>query len=693
MKLSKEQERKTVVKAFLTLASAVIAACFILFVYGCEPEEEQAANTTITVERVEALTLSENEVLTWSPVSGADGYEITVNGKTLYSSQPQIDLFFEFDDDIDYKVSVRAYSYGDSGERVFGEASRTINYSVPVLTSGFTYTAATGKVGYQIQLIDPSAIRGKFVIPSKINGVSVTQITASGFAEATGLTGIIFGDSVTQIGARAFENCSGLKMCRLPDNLTKLNNRVFYGCPSIELLIVPEKLTTIDTTAFLECDLKKIKVDENNTKYYVEGNCLIDKNTKTVILGAYDSVIPLGVTAIGSGAFRGRTLETIGIPEGVVEIGVYAFGSCKNLKEITLPSSLTTLGSSCFNGCSALEEITVPSKVKALPAGCFEYCSSLKRVTIEDGVERIGVIEENPDLPQTAANIYGVSVFSGCNLLTEINVPSSVTKIGAKAFNNLWNLERIDVAKENPCFRSENGYLIETATDTIVSGVKNAAIPLSVKKIGPFSFYGLKPVGVEVPSNVVSIGDYAFNGCNSLEYVVLPDTLEYIGDNAFGDCYCAITLPSINAEIGVLCFDKDTLYTAMSSIDMKVGSAIDLCECALEKDGDGYYVKSIRVSCEKRFSDDDYYKTKPFYLFEERFVAPYRSGYEFLGWSYTESENDIVFHVERKQLIDTEETWVGTIEYRPGERYLIIDMYKMKEILGEVTLYAIWRKL
>ena len=131
----------------------------------------------------------------------------------------------------------------------------------------------------------------------------------------------------------------------------------------------------------------------------------------------------------------------------------------------------------------------------------------------------------------------------------------------------------------------------------------------------------------------------------------------------------------------------------MSSIDLKVGSAIDLCECALEKDGDGYYVKTIRVSCKKRFSDDDYYTTKPFYLFEDRFVAPYRSGYEFLGWSYTESENDIVFHVERKQLIDTEETWVGTIEYRPGERYLIIDMYKMKEILGEITLYAIWRKL
>ena len=378
MKLSVWLKKSSLWKAALMLVLASVVVCFTLPSSACSFSDS---------ERVENLALTSEEVLTWSPVSGADGYEITVNDKTLYSTENKIDLFFEFDDDIDYVVSVRAYSDNDKGERVFGERSEPLTYAVPVLPAGsYAYAPSSDGSGYQIKLADPSKVQGKFVIPLEINETMVTQIATAGFAEATGLTGIIFSDYVTEIGVRAFENCSGLKMCRLPDFLDELDTKVFAACSSLEKVVfndrlklirewcfsdctslkeitlpngieeirdrcflrcyalekvfIPKKLTTIIGYPFMGCGLKEITVDENNERYYVEGNCLIERETKTLALGTGNSIIPDDVPVIGAGAFSGRTFETITIPETVVEIGTTAFGSCKNLKEITLHREL-----------------------------------------------------------------------------------------------------------------------------------------------------------------------------------------------------------------------------------------------------------------------------------------------------------------------------------------------------------------
>ena len=730
MKNSSGLKKQLLLKAALTLIFISVVVCFTLPSSACSFSEK---------ERVENLALTSEEVLTWSPVSGADGYEITVNDKTLYSTENKIDLFFELDDDIDYVVSVRAYSDSDKGERVFGERSEPLTYAVPVLPAGsYAYAPSSDGSGYQIKLADPSKVQGKFVIPLEINETMVTQIATAGFAEATGLTGIIFSDYVTEIGTRAFENCSSLKMCRLPDYLDELDNNVFAACSSLEKVVfndrlklirqwcfsdctslkeitlpngieeirdrcflrcyalekvfIPKTLTNLRDHPFWGCGLKEITADENNERYYVEGNCLIERENKTLVLGTDNSIIPEDVPVIGGAAFAGKTFETIVIPETVVEIGISAFIACKNLKEITLPKGLKVLGGSCFSDCYALEEITVPSKVKELQAGCFDNCRSLKRITIEEGVERIGAPETNPDLYETAVGIYGVTVFEVCERLTEIYIPSSVKKIGCRAFNDMVNLEKIEVAEDNPYYRTENGCLIERATDTLVSGVKNAIIPDSVTAVGHYAFRGITMDHVDIPSNVISIGDYAFLECDTLEYVLLPDTLKYIGTEAFALCFSSIVLPSIDGEIVYGCFYMNTVYTSLSLEQIHNAYAITLVNSQLEKHGDNYYVKTIYISCERMPSEKELYLSNPSFLFENWFVAPYRPGYEFLGWSYTESENDIVFHVARSAFIATACLYPYK-QYSVDERNLCVDMYKMKDILGEVTLHAIWKKL
>lgn len=56
---------------------------------------------------------------------------------------------------------------------------------------------------------------------------------------------------------------------------------------------------------------------------------------------------------------------------------------------------------------------------------------------------------------------------------------------------------------------------------------------------------------VEIPKSVISIGRFAFFGCNYIKYLNIPKTVKYIGDNAFTDCGLEdIVIPSSVIMIG-----------------------------------------------------------------------------------------------------------------------------------------------
>ena len=86
-------------------------------------------------------------------------------------------------------------------------------------------------------------------------------------------------------------------------------------------------------------------------------------------------------------------------------------------------------------------------------------------------------------------------------------IPSSVTSIGASAFNYCYSLASI-------------------------------VIPSSVTSIGNYTFnYCYSLASIVIPSSVTSIGNYAFNYCYSLASIVIPSSVTSIGANAFNYCY------------------------------------------------------------------------------------------------------------------------------------------------------------
>ena len=223
------------------------------------------------------------------------------------------------------------------------------------------------------------------VIPSASpKGDSVTSIGSSAFYKCTSLTSVTIGNSVTSIGAWAFEYCTALTSIEIPDSVTSIGWSAFEGCTSLTSVTIGDSVTSIGGSAFSNCSsLESITVQEGNAKYHSEGNCLIETESGTLMVGLKNSIIPSdgSVTSIGNYAFDGCTsLTSVTIPNSVTSIGNYAFFGCTSLTSIEIPDSVTSIGDSAFYGCTSLTSIDIPDSVTSIGYYAFEYCTSLKDV-------------------------------------------------------------------------------------------------------------------------------------------------------------------------------------------------------------------------------------------------------------------------------------------------------------------------
>ena len=136
----------------------------------------------------------------------------------------------------------------------------------------------------------------------------------------------------------------------------------------------------------------------------------------------------------------------------------------------------------------------------------------------------------------------GDEAFGSCSGLTSVTIPNSVTEIGSGAFDACSGLTSIKVESGNSVYDSHENCnaIIETATNTLISGCKNTIIPFSVTSIGWYAFSGCSGLtSVTIPNSVTSIGDWAFTGCSGLTRIDAYPNPEKVkvstGGNVFYD--------------------------------------------------------------------------------------------------------------------------------------------------------------
>ena len=149
----------------------------------------------------------------------------------------------------------------------------------------------------------------------------------------------------------------------------------------------------IDGSAFEGCtNLKNLTVDEANPLYTAKGNCVIHKESKQLIIGGIEAIIPSdgSVTSIGGSAFRGRGCQHMAIPNGIESIGFGAFAECSSLANITLPWTLKEIGNYVFFKCTSLKSVSVPFSVTQVGSNLFEGCTSLNTLYLSPNLKEIG---------------------------------------------------------------------------------------------------------------------------------------------------------------------------------------------------------------------------------------------------------------------------------------------------------------
>ena len=384
----------------------------------------------------------------------------------------------------------------------------------------------------------------KLTIPN-----SVTSIGNAAFSGYSGLSSIEIPSSVTSIGDYAFSGCSGLSSVTIPNSVTTIGQSAFSNCPVLTSLAIPNSVTTIRKYAFENCSaLTSVTIGNSvNT---------IGQGVFQGCSGLTSATIGNGVTTIGQDAFKDCSgLTSVTIPNSVTSIGSWAFCGCRSLTSITIPNSVTSIGSCVFSDCSGLTSIEIPSSVTSISSFLFSDCSSLTSVNIPNSV--------------TSINSYA---FYGCSSLTSVTIPNSVTKIVDGAFNSCFALESIVVASGNPIYDSRNNCnaIIETATNTLITGCKRTVIPNSVTTIGNRAFAGgeyastdnVDFFSITIPNSVTSIGYDAFMNCTGLTSVIISESVTSIGGRAFGGCtgLNSVTIPNTVTSIGDWAFSGCNCY-------------------------------------------------------------------------------------------------------------------------------------
>lgn len=161
------------------------------------------------------------------------------------------------------------------------------------------------------------------------------------------------------LGSHAFFQCGALTTIFLPDGLSfeggsfdygmegEPTDGVFAGCTGLLTVSLGKGLRQMPACSFWGCS-----------------------NLSSISL-------PDTVEEIGARAFMGcSTLKDIMIPEGVISIGIEAFKNCYSLSSVSLPQSLRVILVGAFDGC-ALETLTIPEGVVQIN-NAFSFVTSLK---------------------------------------------------------------------------------------------------------------------------------------------------------------------------------------------------------------------------------------------------------------------------------------------------------------------------
>ena len=212
--------------------------------------------------------------------------------------------------------------------------------------------------------------------------------------------------------------------------------------------------------------IKNFEVRPNSQSFTVIDGILYSKNGEHLFKcprGKTGHVsIPEGTKTIDAEAFRGCMISSVSLPDSLTEIKGNAF-SCSLIQKIDFGHGITSLGdyeAHVFSHCNDLIHVEIPSNIETIGNGAFFSCKNLESVKIHEGVKWIRD-----------------SAFAECDNLRSVELPSSVEYIGDSSFISTETL-KVDSAFGGLLYAFTGSYAVNFDVKKLIIKDKTYYLPL-----------------------------------------------------------------------------------------------------------------------------------------------------------------------------------------------------------------------
>lgn len=491
------------------------------------------------------------------------------------------------------EISKNAFSYSNKLVKVTLPSSLTkLADSVFNWCSSLT----TVNIPKSLTSVGSYALSGT-AIESIVLPETVTELGDGAFSYCTKLTSVNIPEGITEIGMFTFNKCKALTSLHIPASVKKMYSDVFYGCESLKTLTVDEEnqyFKSVDDVIYNK-DMTTLILyapKKEDASFSVPATVKTIDDYAFQSSGLKAVTLPDGLEEIGYGAFISSSIESIKIPASVTNLGTLVFSKCKSLTSVVFEDGITIkeIPDSAFSSASSLTSIEIPESVETIGSAAFSYCTSLKNISISDKITKVGNdVFRNTGIINSMSYLNGVkyldgwavdlkygvenivikegtkglsdSFFSFDSVIKTISLPASLQYVGEQSFLSSENIVSVTVADNNNYYSSLDGILYNkekteliyypkgktdesfTAPKTVKvicdnafyqTSVKNVVLPEGLEIIGNSAFWSNKTLqSINLPSTLLSVGEYAFQYCSELDNIVIPDGITHIGADAF----------------------------------------------------------------------------------------------------------------------------------------------------------------
>ena len=392
---------------------------------------------------------------------------------------------------------------------------------------------------------------------------SLTTIGESVFTGCSALESIIIPNSVTSIGGNAFSGCSSLTSFIIPNNIERIRNSMFNGCINLYSVVIPNSVKYIEDGSFYGCtNLKTLTIPESVV--YIGSNVLThtglyndDNNWEDGYLYVSNHIVDTKADKIGKTCFIKKETRSIAKEAfyGCTEITtVYwnarncpfiryssdyppFFNVRKQISSIKFGDEVEHIPSNLCEGMDKVNEISIPKSVNSIGRSAFYGTGFYNTDSNWDNgvlyIDNCLIKGENVTGEfkiKEGTRVIADNAFDNNNKITSIYIPTTVSQIGAYAFEDCYKLKEVYNASNLEIIKgsSEHGYVAYYA-DIVRSEREGFVIENQVI----IDYVGdLMATNITIPEEVVSINNGIIDKFNNVDIIVWK-AKNFISSNEF----------------------------------------------------------------------------------------------------------------------------------------------------------------